>query len=998
MANPIWLTGQGERTVNLGTVTEGSYFEYPIDSYDPSGGPVTYKFLAGSLPPGIRINPAGFIQGGPYLNTIENKTTRYEFTVRAVDQHGLIADKTFVMTIANVNPPIIVPRISDLGEVFDGEFYSLQLAASELNPYAKLTWSLSSGSLPDGLTLDENGLISGFIIPLGVLGFGGNIGFNANPYNEFAYENSSSYQFTNYKFTAKVYDGTNYDSLTYQLKVSAKGQFSADNDINTIDDTYLSIDNNNVYSPIILTPSQALPEVRSNSKFAFKFDAIDPAGQPLSYGLSLSSSGAAGFDQGSVDNQFETFLGSGVWVFSGGGPAGSVPGLGFDTSAFDQQNLSVPPGIILDTATGWLSGTIGPQIESIKTYTFQIYAYETLHVDVQSDPITYTMTVLGDITNNITWTTSANLGIIDNGSISELSVSAINNAGHPLKYALIGEGSSLPQGLELQSSGLIAGRAGFEFFSLDRGATRIDGQISDFDNTHTFIVQATNVDGTASSQKTFTILINNFNLTPYENIYIKALPSFDQRKTFLDIVNNTDIFPESLIYRSSDPNFGRARDIRSLFLAGLKATEVSNYVAAMGTNTYNKRIEFGDVKTAIAVDENFNTKYEVVYVELKDDEIYKGKSPANSRFDTIINKTIYPNSFANMSSVILNETGYENPGVIPGWMSSPQANKKQLGFTRAIVLAYTVPGASNLIAYRLGASGIEFNKIDFVLDRYDLDNSYSVNFNIATDEFDLGKETTFDSIIRPTSIVTSATYGVRGLAFNMINNKTVTEINARGGFDGITNFSTDDTLVFLQQQDYPGETSQNDGWSNTGLIPGWVEFTNSASVPDGTSGFPTSPSIGQVALVNNVYYMFVANLDTNGNLIDTVWKVANLRANVWTINIDSNDVVTLTPKTFLRFVGNGTNRIQISSMIESGDYVQINKGVKHSQSIVYYNPTLSFGQSVPSYTEIQTLLSWANETTSFDGYGTRFINNRISYENPEIGDTWLKFPATGPLQ
>ena len=112
MANPIWLTGQGQRTVNLGTVAEGTYFEYPLDAYDPNGGPVTYKFLAGALPPGIRIGSnsaisTGYIQGGPYLNTVANQSSSYEFSVRAVDQHGLISDKSFTMAIANVKPPVI---------------------------------------------------------------------------------------------------------------------------------------------------------------------------------------------------------------------------------------------------------------------------------------------------------------------------------------------------------------------------------------------------------------------------------------------------------------------------------------------------------------------------------------------------------------------------------------------------------------------------------------------------------------------------------------------------------------------------------------------------------------------------------------------------------------------------------------------------------------------------------------------------------------------------
>jgi Putative Ig domain len=971
MSNPIWITGQGTRTVNLGTVTEGVYFEYPIEAYDPRGGSVTYKFLAGDLPPGIRVNPLGIIQGGPYLNTVINQSTSYEFTVRASDQHGLISDKTFAMSIANINPPIISPRTNNLGEIFDGEFYSLQLYASELNPYATLSWSLVSGTLPIGLSLSSTGLISGFTIPLATYGNGGSQGYNTTPYNEFGYENSATYQTNNYTFTVKVFDGANYDSLTYTLIVTAKDQYSADSTLNTVDNTYLTIDQDNGYIPVMLTPSQSLPEVRSNSKFAFQFQGLDPNGNQLTYALSLSSSGAAGFDQEGTQ--------------------------GFDTVAFDQQNLSVPPGLILDGQTGWFSGTVGSQVQAVQEYSFQVYCYETGSPTVQSVPITYKMSVLGDITNTIIWSTNYDLGYIDNGAVSELSVTAVNKSGRVLTYSLVSDGSHLPQGLQLQTSGLITGRVGFEFFSLDNGTTTIDGMVSNFDNIYNFTVQATNTDSTASIQQSFKITVNNYNMTPYENIYIKALPSIDQRNTFLSIVNNTDIFPEELIYRSSDPNFGRARDIRSLFLAGLNPTDISDYLTAMGTNTYNKRIEFSNIKTAMAVDENFNTKYEVVYIELKDDQVYKGNSPANSRLDTLINETLYPNSFKNMTSVITNATGYANPGAIPNWMSSPQSDKKVLGFTRAIVLAYTTPGASKLIAYRLAANGIVFNNINFVVDRYDLDNSYSANYNIVDKTYDLGKETTFDRIKRPGIIVTSVTYGIRGLAFNMINNQTVSQINARGGLDGVTNYSNGETLIFLQQENYAGETGLYDGWIGTSIIPGFTENLNSINISSGTAGLPSSPSVGQVAVVNNVYYMFSVNYDSNGNVTSTAWKIANLRANVWKINIDINNKVTLTPSTFLRKVGSGTSLTQVNSMIVASDRVQINHGQTQSESIVYYNTALSGGNSVPEYTNIPTMLADAVNNTRFDGYGTRFINNRISHEEPESGDIWLKFPSTGPL-
>lgn len=970
MANPIWITGQGQKQVDLGTVSEGIYFEYPLDSYDPAGGSVTYKFLAGSLPAGISVKPTGFIQGGPYLNSVKNQTTSYSFTVRASDRNGLVSDKSFAMTIANVNPPVIEPTTVSLGEVFDGEFYNLQLTAIELNPNAILTWTLSAGELPNGLTLSSSGLISGFIIPL-LTQNSSAPGFNASAYNEFGYDNAQSYQHNTYKFTASVFDGANYANMTYTLGVSAKENFTADTTFTTIDNTYLSIDHDNIYVPIMITPSQTLPEVRSNSKFAFQFQAIDPNYTTINYALGTSS-GLAGFDQSGTQ--------------------------GFDEIAFDQENLSVPPGLILDPVTGWFSGTVGSQVQAVQNYAFQVYAFETANPSRKSVPITYDMMVLGDITNTIVWTTNANLGIIDNGTISELSVSAVNKSNRSLTYSLVSDGSRLPQGLELNAEGLLVGRTGFEFFTLDSGTTTIDGAISDFDNVYSFTVQATTTDTTASSQQTFTITIKNVNAIPYEDIYIKALPTLDQRTTFLNIVNNSDIFPDSLLYRASDPNFGRARDIRSLFLAGLKPTEIPTYLSIMNTNTYSKRINFGDVKTAIAVDANFNVKYEVVYIELASDYAFSSTSTATNVYDKVIGQTVYPNSYADMSKVLSNAIGFANIGALPDWMTSPQANKKLLGFTRAIVLAYTVPGASNLIAYRLGENGISFNDINFVVDRYDLDNSYSANYNIATNTYDLGKETTFDRIIRPGLVATSVDYGITNLAFNMINNQTVSHINSLGGLDGITDFSDGDTLIFAQQENYPGETGANDGWMiGSTVIPSWLDFTHSAKYPSTSSGFPVNPSVGQVTLVNGVYYMFVADLDNNGNVVDTVWKIANLRANSWRINIDSNNVVTLTPESFVRFVGSGTSRKQIASMIMIGDNVQINHGNTYDESIVFYNQSIAIGQSVPAFTTVSNLHASPDKNTRFDEYGTRFINNRITYENPEINDKWLIFPNEGPL-
>ena len=116
------------------------------------------------------------------------------------------------------------------------------------------------------------------------------------------------------------------------------------------------------------------------------------------------------------------------------------------------------------------------------------------------------------------------------------------------------------------------------------------------------------------------------------------------------------------------------------------------------------------------------------------------------------------------------------------------------------------------------------------------------------------------------------------------------------------------------------------------------------------------------------------------NLINP--SVPNERAGVWQINISNANLVTLT------FV----------QTVSPGQYVQINYGSSQNNSIVYYNPALQTGQSVLSYVTIPTQLAGSEANTRFDNYGTRFINNRITYKNPESSDSYLKFPKMGEFQ
>ncbi|MHB8057001.1 MAG: Ig-like domain-containing protein [Desulfuromonadaceae bacterium] len=118
-----------------------------------SGGqvPYTWSISAGALPSGLMITPAtGIISGIPTV-----AGTSY-FTVQVKDANQTAATKSLAITLY---APLAVSTAS-LANGFTASAYSQSLAASGgLTPY---TWSVISGTLPDGLALNATtGVISG---------------------------------------------------------------------------------------------------------------------------------------------------------------------------------------------------------------------------------------------------------------------------------------------------------------------------------------------------------------------------------------------------------------------------------------------------------------------------------------------------------------------------------------------------------------------------------------------------------------------------------------------------------------------------------------------------------------------------------------------------------------------------------------------------------------------------------------------------------------------
>jgi hypothetical protein len=109
----------------------------------------SFALVSGTLPPGIALSSNGSLGGMP------TAVGTYSFTVRASTAVSA-GTRTYVLPVAE--PPLTITP-SRLFPATPGVFYSVPLQAS--GGTAPYKWSLSSGSLPDGLTLGSDGTLSG---------------------------------------------------------------------------------------------------------------------------------------------------------------------------------------------------------------------------------------------------------------------------------------------------------------------------------------------------------------------------------------------------------------------------------------------------------------------------------------------------------------------------------------------------------------------------------------------------------------------------------------------------------------------------------------------------------------------------------------------------------------------------------------------------------------------------------------------------------------------
>lgn len=1101
-----WVTPDGD----LGMIPNGEYYALQIQAASVSGSSITYSLISGELPAGMQLLSNGLLTGVPtFLNAVlVDQSQTYKFTVRATNALTQLLDRSFSVSVTNVYGPIIRPTTgisTNLGTVFDGSYYSQQLSVQELNPDAKIKWSIVEGSLPSGVILSSTGLISGYVNPLELIGAYGPAGFdgeskipvgtiailsnstisgstlsvgtvqsgiiqlgmyltggniitgttivssittwqrgsaytaddlvlyNNNYYtalldiaanNDFdltqwqsttgnvnlwrvdtpgsaiqhvynttitatildpaqqqeydlgPYDFNQLSQNLAYAFTIQAFDGANYDTQNYTLEVVSRGGFTADTS-SSVNETFITVDAENLYIPTLREQETTLPTGRSGSRYAYKFDGYDFQGDDITYSLAntVGTWEAEPWDLAWLDE-----YNNALDLTRPGGLVNSWDS--FDPTAASTTNL---PGLSLDEDNGWLHGNVSIQSESIKNYRFGIVVSKTIgNVTYSAAPVFFTLPILGDVNNIVEWVTPEDLGSIDNGSVSELSVVAQSVVGKDLIYSLYdipGTPVGLPQGLTLLPSGDISGRVSFEVFTLDQETTTFDNQTLTIDRTYTFTVNAETTDETSSMLRTFELKLNVILSQPYNNLYLQALTAIDQRAIYNSIITNEDIFDPDLIYRPTDPWFGVQTNIKMLFLSGLSAELLSEYQSAIVRNHWTKTYNFSDIKTAVVLDESYNVKYEVVYIQITDPAENENNLGAAATLNLtsqisnpyideagISHTVIYPNSSENMMAQLVEGIGYYDQSSLPPWMISNQPQldsvsqfRAPLGYTKAVVLAYTNPGASKLIAYRLKKEGITFNNIKFTVDRYSLDNYYSTNFNTTTRRFIPGAESTFDQLPKSGvgQIVANVNYAV-DVPYSELNGKPVSYVIQNEGFDGRTDFIEGQTLIFTKQENFFGAGVIYDGWVNY-----------SQSYYGDIIG--TSEIEGYDVADYDAFTLIPGYLENAQNP-----TIVNKRGGVWRITI-VNDIV------FLIFI----------TQIYTNQRIQITSGKTRSGSIMYYNPITPPGQSVPYYTATTNSAVAISRPTTFNAGTTKFFTRKDQYYTPSSQDKYLKFPQYG---
>ena len=388
-----------------------------VGTLTASGGVSPYTFLVvqGSLPGGLSLSTGGVVSGTPTV------VGTAQFVVRVTDSAGAFSASNAAISI---NAPALGILTSSLPAATIGTPYFAMLTATGGNsPYA---WTLDSGTLPPGVTLNSGGVISGTPGPASLASYVFTARVNDSPGTVSTFSNSVTRVFTLQVNAAAITITTaalpnGAVGVAYGFTLAASGGVSS-------------------YTwsagplPAGLTLSSAgvlsgTPTALSNSSVSIT--VTDAQNQTASKTFPLTI-GDAPVLNGNLSDGVVGIAYTGAVTMSGGTPPYS----------FSLANGSLPSGLSL-SASGAVTGT--PATVGISTFTIQ-------GLDAGRIPASKAFTV--SIRPVVTITTGGTLPVGVQNRAYTTQLTASGGTG-PLTFALAA--GSLPGGLSLTSAGVLSG-------------------------------------------------------------------------------------------------------------------------------------------------------------------------------------------------------------------------------------------------------------------------------------------------------------------------------------------------------------------------------------------------------------------------------------------------------------------------------------------------------------------------------------------------------------
>jgi hypothetical protein len=681
MAQPVWITEGGD----LGIFPSGFnfLFQFQADPVAPAVT-ITYSLLNGSIPQGttddpITFSPSGRLGGTPINVSVE---TTYSFTIRATDNLGNLKDRTFSMRIFGYEGVSILTDNGSLLTTYDSKFVEFQIEYFNPIPTNKIYISQSSGELPPGISMDENGLIRGYPTPPTLT-------------------NGSPTQKT-YNFTVQLISELGNDTKNYSITVR---NWQLNNAINTrvpviLNDNaiHIPVDPNDIYYGYYVTDN-IIPTIRSGEYFNFKIIGHDFDNSVLIYQFGALPSGLTG----------DTTTG---WITGTPNiPANSINKYEIYVNIAKVNNTN----IVSKTSTFILTITndIAQDVEWVTDSNLGIIdngqTSELYFEATSSNPLYYTI---------ISGTIPPNMSLLENGQL----IGKVPFQPNP--YRVMSKGESTVYTFVVAAYNPL-----FPIVKSEKEFTLTVYQKYDVPVENVYMKASPNIE----SRRLLNSLLTNEELMPTNFLYRPEDPNFGKatevRYVHIYGVESTNL--QSYIDAMAKNHYNRRLVLGEIKVAEARDSSGNVVYEAVYAEVIDDLINSAGKSLPQEEVWPYNIVLNTGPYYTSYTKIWTSNENVYTSYDIGTTKKLYPASLTNMRVEMLNNLAYVNDqDLLPDWMTSQQENGNTLGFVQAWVLCYALPGKGSTIKYNIeNYWGYALNVIDFSVDRVYIDKSTTYNYN-----------------------------------------------------------------------------------------------------------------------------------------------------------------------------------------------------------------------------------------------------------------------------